>query len=298
MIVDILLIAINRPKILEITLSSFTSKIKGIDFKNSTIYMHVDPVPCFKNYEKLEEIAKKYIGNVVVKYSMSASQPNAVYWMFQQCAKMTCDLFFLLPDDWEFIKEVNIDDVIKRFNINKGVKSVALNNDWEHGLTFGNSRGKHQPLERGKFRGTPAFFKVDLIKNNLNKLKPVWGELLNLGAVAFNKNTSYSLWLSDEWKYYCRDIGATWKNENKIPGSMMNKCGGKYKMCIYCGNLKWRYTCQDLSGNKCKNCHVLCSEKCWEDHCNMYHKEDKEKYKLHNNFPNDNDFNKYHNNFK
>ena len=75
---------------------------------------------------------------------------------------------------------------------------------------------------------------------------------------------------------------------------MVHKCG-RYKMCLYCGNVKWRYICKTIDNKKCEDCDVICSEKCWEEHCKLFHKDNKDKYKLYNHFPNNKDFIKYHN---
>ena len=285
---------INRPELVELGLSTLVKHLKLVDFSKSTININIDPVPIYNGRERIEEIAKKYIGNVTINYTIKPSYPKAYIHVLKQSILDNNELIFFCPDDWKFVKDFSILDIKNRFNLNTGVKSISLNNDWEHSNVFGDKHNVHLSLEKGGFRSTPAFYDTKFVKSFIDKIEakpcPLEG---SLNKIFFNKQNCYSMWLSDRYEYFCSDTGIKWRTQSKIKHNMIHKCG-RYKMCIYCGNLKWRYICKDISGNTCINCDVICSEKCWDIHCNLFHKKDKNQYTLYNNFPNEIDFNNYH----
>lgn len=289
--------AVVRPEMVEENLSALVKHLKGIDFKKSTLYLNIDPVPIIYGRKEIENIAKKYIGNVYTNYPIKGHYPTAFIWLLNQI-KMDDNGFFLwICDDWKLIKDVHIDDVKKRFKLFSGVKSVSVNNSWEHGHDFGNTLNKHPTLERGSWRGEVSFFDIKLIQDNVKKLKPIpcpiEGEL---SRVAFNKNNSFSLWLTDKHEYYCKDLGGDWKLNQKISSTMFHKCG-RYKICNICGNQKWRYLCYNKNGEKCKFCDVLCSKECWVKHCKEFHDENINDFVLKDRFKTDKEFKKYHNSY-
>ena len=101
--------ACNRPEILEKTYQSFTSKLKGVNFRKSTLYINIDPAPDKKNIQEVEKVAKKYFGKVVANYPINANFAKAVIWCFQQVKK---DIFFHLEDDWLLNREVDLQKVL------------------------------------------------------------------------------------------------------------------------------------------------------------------------------------------
>lgn len=101
--------ACNRPELLEKTYKSFTSNLLGINYKKSTLYINIDPVPTKENIENIENICKKYFGNVVINYSNTPNFANAVIWCFSQ---IKGDIFFHLEDDWVLNKKVNMKNIL------------------------------------------------------------------------------------------------------------------------------------------------------------------------------------------
>lgn len=290
--------AIVRPKMVEENLSALVMYLKGVDFSKSTLYLNIDPVPIIYGRKEIENIAKKYIGNVITNYPNKGHYPTAFIWLLKQVKNDNNGFFLWICDDWKLIKDVYIQDVISRFNIHSGVKSVSVNNSWEHGSDFGITKGKHPPLERDSWRGEVSFFDIKLIHDNVNKLKPnpcpIEGEL---SRVAYNKNTCYSLWLTDEHTYYCKDLGGDWKRDQNISSTMFHKCA-RYKICNICGNQRWRFICYNKNGEKCEYCDVLCSKECWRKHCIEFHNEKLDNYICKDNFKNNLEFNKYHSSYK
>ena len=105
----------NRPELLEATYKSFTSRLIGVDFSKSTLYINIDPAPNNINISEVESIANKYFGNVVVNYPEEPNFANAVIWCF---AQVKGDYFFHLEDDWVLNIDVHINDILSRINSN------------------------------------------------------------------------------------------------------------------------------------------------------------------------------------
>ena len=108
--------ACNRPAILNRTYNSFTTNMKGIDFKKSILYINVDPTPNSINITKVGQIAKKYFGSVIIHYPPKPNFAKAVIWCFSQVKNK---YFFHLEDDWLLLKYVNMNSIINRMEEDK-----------------------------------------------------------------------------------------------------------------------------------------------------------------------------------
>jgi hypothetical protein len=283
-IINIAFPSINRPKIIEENIKSLVKYLKGVDFKNSKIYVNMDPVPIIFNIEESEKLVKKYIPNVVINYSKKPSYPKAYLWTLNQCCinHVESNLFLFLPDDWEFINYININDVIEKFKNNTDIKSISINNDWEFGITsFGNNINKHKKNEKDLFRSTPAFYLIDYFQSVYDKIEaipcPIEGSLNNY-CKKINQ-CKISMWLSNEQLYYCIDKGEEWKKSNNIPGDMIHKCG-KYKLCSICGKVNYNFICKKNNGEDCEYNNYICSYKCYDKHLEYFHPKNKINFKL------------------
>lgn len=288
--IELALPAINRPKLVEQTLSSLCKHLKGVDFSKSTVYVNIDPVPIIYGREKVIDVCKKYVGNVVsnipkkksnwcVSFKWAITQPKGKFFMF-------------LNDDWEFTRDFNIDDVLKRLYLYDDVKQVAINNNW---YCSGKNNPswtritKYKPDSREMMRGNPSFFKNDFIKKIENQL-----DTSQPGCIIETQMTkkfgNNSIRLTNENIYYCEDLGEEWKKNYGIPPPMVHECSN-YKLCIYCGNLQYKYKCSLCNKNESS---VLCSEECFKKHCLLFHSENEnpqmETYK--------NSYEKYYKNMK
>ena len=281
-IINIAFPSINRPKMIEENIKSLFKYLKGVDFENSKIFMNMDPVPIIFNIEESEKLVKKYIPNVVINYSKKPSYPKAYLWTLNQCCinHVESNLFLFLPDDWEFINYININDVIEKFKNNTDIKSISINNDWEFGITsFGNNINKHKKNEKDLFRSTPSFFLINYFQSIYDKIEaipcPIEGSLNN-----YCRNINQyklSMWLSNEQVYYCKDRGNEWKKNNKIPGDMIHK-NGKYKLCSICGNVDWKFYCKNLNDSEFNN--LFCSKECFEKYLNYFNFDNKKDFIL------------------
>ena len=288
-IINIAFPSINRPEMIESNLKSLIKYLKGVDFEKSNIFMNMDPVPKIYDINKSEQIVKKYIPNLKINYSKKPSYPNAFIWTLKQCCvnKVNSNLLLFLPDDWEFINYININDVFKKLEQNPDIQAISLNNDWEHGFTFDNTINKHNENEKSAFRGTPGFFKIDFLSKYIDDLEPIPCPIeKSLNGIFIKKNNvdkkkiKLSMWLSNEQLYYCKDTGCKWRDSLNIPGDMVHK-SGQYKMCSICSNLKFNYKCMNkCNGNNCEFNNYICSEKCFKIHLEYFHKDTIDDYYL------------------
>ena len=72
-----------RPEIIDRTYKSFTDNLLGIDFKISTLYLNVDPIPV-GNTKEVIDVAKKYFGNVVYNIPEEPNFTKAIKWCWSQ----------------------------------------------------------------------------------------------------------------------------------------------------------------------------------------------------------------------
>lgn len=98
--------ACSRPDIADTTYSSFYKNLQGVNFKESTLYLNVDPIPVDTDPLKVVEVAKKYFGNVIVNIPKTPNFSLALQWCFTQPKDK---YFFYLQDDWVMIKKFSID---------------------------------------------------------------------------------------------------------------------------------------------------------------------------------------------
>ena len=288
-IINIAFPSVNRPEMIESNIKSLVRYLKGVNFEKSNIFMNMDPVPKIFDINRSEQIVKKYIPNLKINYSKNPSYPNAFIWTLKQCCdnKVKSNLLLFLPDDWEFVNYININDVLKKLEQNPDIKAVSLNNDWEHGFTFNDTINKHIENKKSGFRGTPGFFKIDFLSEYIDILEPVpcpiEKSLNSIFIKKYNEDISklkLSMWLSNQQLYYCIDTGVKWRESQKIPHNLVHLCG-KYKLCSICGNVNFNYLCFNKKINiECEFNSYICSKKCYETHLEYFHKDDSENFYL------------------
>lgn len=114
--------AMARPEIVERTYGSFKDNLKGIDWKNTTLFINIEPLPKPDAVNAVIEVAKETFGKVVARTPEQANFTRAVSWCWSQ---VDTDYVLHLEDDWVLIKEMNIEKLIKPFN-NPKTKQVVL----------------------------------------------------------------------------------------------------------------------------------------------------------------------------
>ncbi len=112
MILDFCTTAMARADIVDRTYRSFVRHLIGVDFKRSTLYINIDPLPATSRRNKVARVAKKYFGNVVVNTPEKANFTAAYNWLWSSC---TSEYMFNLEDDWELKAKVPITKLLKPF---------------------------------------------------------------------------------------------------------------------------------------------------------------------------------------
>lgn len=100
----------NKPKLLEKMFKSLINNLIGVDYKNSTLYISVLPIPYSTNMNKIKEVADNYFGNVYIHYSTKITDIKSVIWCFSNVKK---DIFFNIDSNWKLNTKINISDILK-----------------------------------------------------------------------------------------------------------------------------------------------------------------------------------------
>lgn len=192
----------NRPEILQTTYGSFVSRLKGVDFSKSTLYINVDPSPNNDSITEMEKVARKFFGNVVVNYPEEPNFAAAVIWCFSQ---VKGEYFFHLEDDW--ILTCNVD-------INKMIHSLS-GTALQHVLNKKITSRK----ELGEPCFVPSLFKTEIVKRYLPLMNPVKNPEWQL-KVLYRKNTnglkSHKSVLHSRSREVSKDIGRDWLKRKGI----------------------------------------------------------------------------------
>ena len=192
----------NRPGILDITYSSYVSRLKGIDFKKSTLYINIDPAPDSSNILEMEKVAKKYFGKVVANYPKEPNFAAAVIWCFSQ---VKGEYFFHLEDDWILKQRINVADMIKK--VGKHNIQCVLNKK----IILKN--------ELGEPCFVPSLFRTKIVKKYLPLMDSASNPEYQMKMI-FRKNTaglkSYKSVLWRESHEISKDIGRDWLKKNRI----------------------------------------------------------------------------------
>lgn len=123
MILDFTTTAMARPEIVEKTYQSFTSKLAGVDYRRSTLFINIDPLPSEGNRDAVVKVARKYFGKVVANQPRKPNFTAAINWLWSNA---TADYIFHLEDDWILTETVQIGKLMKYFGREPELMTVAL----------------------------------------------------------------------------------------------------------------------------------------------------------------------------
>lgn len=115
--------AMRRPGIVLDTYRSFVANLRGVDFKLSTLYLNIDPMPPEGDAGAVVLAAREFFGNVVVNQPEYASFPVAVKWCWAQPGGA---YFFHCEDDWLLERPVNIADMLAPLESDHGLSCVNI----------------------------------------------------------------------------------------------------------------------------------------------------------------------------
>jgi hypothetical protein len=193
--------ATNRPEIIERTYTSFCENINGINFKDTTLFINIDPAPNTINIKEGVRVARRFFGKVI--YNMP-SVPNfsaAINWLWSQA---TTPYIFHLEDDWVLKRPINIGSMLKAME-QKDVEHVALR------------AYKHK---YHKMCLSPSLISQKLYGHVAGKLRTDINPELQLRSkeiVGFNFRARHVVVLPRDIRTtLIRDIGRKWMQINKI----------------------------------------------------------------------------------
>jgi len=202
--------ACNRPDILNSTYASYTSRLTGVDFKESILYLNVDPSPNQDNIIEVENTAKKYFGTVIVNYPETSNFAAAAYWCFSQ---VKGPYFFHLEDDWNLCQTIDIHSLINMLN------------DSTFQCILNKKRTKYLTLEKGEPSFVPSLISTEIWKKYLDNFDTSINPEYQFKKQFQNSKTGLSKFTSvyyNERLEVSKDIGRDWLKRNKISRKYAN----------------------------------------------------------------------------
>ena len=118
-----------RPEICERAWRSFRSRLKGIAWPRTTLYLNIDPVPPESNGQagKMIEAAQRVFGRVVVHQPEEANFARAVKWGW---SRPKDSAFFYLQADWVLKSDVDLLSLLPLLNECDAVNLRAYGHNW------------------------------------------------------------------------------------------------------------------------------------------------------------------------
>jgi hypothetical protein len=115
--------AMQRPGIVLDTYRSFAANLTGVDFKDSTLYLNIDPMPAEGDAGAVVLAAREFFGTVIVNQPDHPCFPAAVKWCWSQPGG---EYFVNLEDDWLLERPVNIADMLAPLRADPGLSCVNI----------------------------------------------------------------------------------------------------------------------------------------------------------------------------
>jgi hypothetical protein len=112
-----------RPEVVDRCYSSFSKCLRGISLRKCTLFLNIDPLPDVRRRNEVIEVAKQYFGMVVPNCPSEANFPRAVRWCWSQAQT---EFLFHLEDDWELLRRIRVDRLLKLMASNKELQQIAL----------------------------------------------------------------------------------------------------------------------------------------------------------------------------
>ena len=145
MVMDFCTTSILRPRLLRKCYQSFSKNLNGIDLSKCRVFLSIDPVPAapWKHTAQQNiDVASEFFGEVVYRVSDTPSLANAVKWMWTQAES---DFIFLLEDDWELLRPLSVDSMLKHFERNSLLEQIRLR--WQDTSWY---KGRKRKVLHGK----------------------------------------------------------------------------------------------------------------------------------------------------
>ena len=210
-IIDICIISVVRPSVLDITLKSFTEKM--LTNKNDyRIIINVDPIGENIPRKHVLKVVNNYFDNVVFNYPSVPGFTKAVKWCWEQT---NSKYVFHLEDDWKLLSDINIQNMIEILNKYDDLASLRLD---KHRTGKSKHSCKYGFIYHPKISLNPTLFRGDFLRNvaelmdvNLNPEKQLRPSKSPRGQYISKFNNG--IYVKDGNKVVL-DIGRTWMNQS------------------------------------------------------------------------------------
>ncbi len=115
-----------RPKLLEITLSSFNEGFLN-QFKRKELFINIDPIGDRKsNANEVLAVCYKYFDTVTFNTPSTGNFSRAAKWVWEQ---VNSEYFLHLEDDWLLNKTISKDKIVRVLFSSDNIGSVRLNRE-------------------------------------------------------------------------------------------------------------------------------------------------------------------------
>jgi len=201
-----------RPEVCERSWESFHSRLKGVDWPETTLFLNIDPVPPNRRAEagRLIKAARRFFGRVEVNQPDQPNFARAVKWGWAQPQRAA---FFYLQADWILQIDVDVPSLMPFLENWDAVNLRAYRSDWGP---------KHLCL-------SPVLIRTDVARQLAGRLTDEAGPEAQLRAPYVREGGRslgldiWSLhWPTDRDRCIIEDIGRPWMTAHGL-----KKKGGK-----------------------------------------------------------------------
>ncbi|HRR48549.1 MAG TPA: hypothetical protein P5293_01025 [Bacteroidales bacterium] len=201
--IDICIMAVRRPELLDTLLKSFKEKM---NLNNNRIIINVDPVGENIPSERVIDIVYKYFNEVTYRLSDEANFTKAIKWCW---SNVKTEYFLSLEDDWELLTEINLPSMMKIMKDNKNLAQLSLR--WEKWKKRYERKAEYfaQPM----FIGHPSLMRKSYIEYVLPLL--VDNKNVEVQLKAINTLFEFGQYTgSEEFVGNLRDHGREWRESH------------------------------------------------------------------------------------
>ena len=227
--IDITMTATLRPSLVERTFISIVDKIVRGERDRYRLIINVDKIGENIQQKTVIKIAKKYFNDIIFNLPETPSFPRAVKWVW---GNSTSNYIFHIEDDWEIVRFVDVDNMIRLLDKYKKLSSLRLNKyHTPNKKVIKLFDGIWKYCEKDKFYITDDWKKQFglnpiLIKREfINRALPCMVDNVN-PEKQFRESQEYMVNVIRVWNYglYSNpgdpplvvDIGADWKQKNNF----------------------------------------------------------------------------------
>lgn len=215
-----------RPDILRQTYRSFREHLKGVDWPNSELHLHVDRVPVLPHPLKVLEAAGEFFkpDGITAYFGKTPCFPAAVKWCWMQPRGT---FFFHLEDDWELRHDIDVRELFSILEDRPDLACVNL-----RAYDFGNVNDTRICLSPALWRTACAKvissrmdtdFNPELQLRPITHANPAGGKQGSYKAVQFpaNERVIFDIgrnWLAKSgWRKDCGDLFVKWEEAMEVP---------------------------------------------------------------------------------